>query len=145
MKFASVSPINDGRAIIVMGGTDGQHPLSTTQIAMPGSSTRYGPQMRERVAYHCSVSLEDKVVVTGGYRHKQPGSDVAERLDITTGEWEELGKMNYPRFYHTCATVWLNKDDLVGDILIIRRGASEAFFTQTPDFYMNFSKLSYKV
>ena len=40
---------------------------------------------------------------------------------------------------------WERHFDLVGDILIISRGASEAFFTQTPDFYMNFSKLSYKV
>ena len=72
MALASVSPIYDGRAMLVMGGVDDQHKfLSITQIVMPGSSTRYGPQMSERVYSHCSSSLQDKVMVTGGMRHKQ--------------------------------------------------------------------------
>ena len=98
-----------------MGGSDG-HLLSPTQIVMPGSSTRYGPQMREWVVAHCSVSLEDKVVVTGGRRDNQLGSDVAEMMNINTGEWEDMAKMNYPRYAHTCTTVWLNKDAPDGDI-----------------------------
>ena len=103
--------------MIVMGGSDGHQVFSTTQIVMPGSSTRYGPQMREVVAGHCSVSLDDKVMVTGGSRYKQQGgSDVAEMMNINTGEWEDMAKMNYPRAYHTCTTVWLNQDNPDGDI-----------------------------
>ena len=117
MAFASASPIHDGRAMIVIGGADGHEGLSTTQIIIPGTSTRYGPQMREVVVGHCSVSLEDKVMVTGGSRDKQDGTDVAEMLDINTGEWEDMAKMNYPRYLHTCTTVWLNQPpDTDGDI-----------------------------
>ena len=104
--------------MLVMGGMgDQNNALSITQIVMPGSSTRYGPQMRKRVFGHCSSSLQDKVMVTGGRRHKQlGGSDVAEILHVESGHWEVVGKMNHPRYQHTCTTVWLKQHGLGGDI-----------------------------
>ena len=105
--------------MLVMGGKDAQKRvrLSSTQLVMPNSSTRYGPQMRERVGAHCSVSLQDKVMVTGGIRHKQLGcSNVAEILHVESGHWEVVGKMNNPRASHTCTTVWLKQHGLDGDI-----------------------------
>ena len=116
---ASVSTIENGRAMIVMGGVHADHhPLSTTQIVSPNSPTRAGPQMREWTAMHCSVPLGDnKIMTTGGQRQSQRGgSDVAEILDLQTGQWEDRGRMRQQRALHTCATTWMKKDGLGGDI-----------------------------
>ena len=69
------------------------------------------------VVEHCSVALQDKVMVTGGMRYNQPGSDVAEMMNINSGDWEVLSKMNYPRADHTCTTVWLSQHSYNDDIL----------------------------
>ena len=119
VKYASVSTIDNGRAMIVMGGVhDVHHALSTTQIVSPYSPTRAGPQMREWTIGHCSVPLGDnKIMTTGGQRQSQRyGSNVAEILDLQTGQWEERGRMRQHRAQHTCQTVWLDKDGRGGDI-----------------------------
>ena len=56
-------------------------------------------------------------MTTGGRRQSQShGSDVAEILDLQTGQWEERGRMRQHRAHHTCTTVWLTKDGARGDI-----------------------------
>ena len=56
--WASVSQVDDGKAMIVIGGMDDQHhPLSSTQIVRPDYPTIQGPQMREWVFGSCSTSL----------------------------------------------------------------------------------------
>ena len=117
--YASVSTIEKGRAMIVMGGEHADnHFLNTTQIVTSTSPTRAGPQMREWTIAHCSAPIGDhKIMTTGGVRQSQShGSDVAEILDLQTGQWEDRGRMNQNRAGHTCATVWLNKDGDGGDI-----------------------------
>ena len=103
----------------MMGGARADHHnTNTTQIVSPNSPTRAGPQMREGTEGHCSAPLGDhKIMTTGGQRQSQRhGSDVAEILDLQTGQWEVRGRMRQHRAGHTCATVWLNKDGAGGDI-----------------------------
>ena len=73
--------------------------------------------MREWVAGHCSIGLPgERVIVTGGFRPNQPGSHVAEILHLQTREWEEAGRMNQPRYLHTCTPVLVDKHGHGGDI-----------------------------
>ena len=73
--------------------------------------------MREWVAGHCSTGLPgERVFVTGGLRPNQSGSHLAEILNLQAGEWEEAGRMNQPRYLHTCTPVWVDKNGHGGDI-----------------------------
>ena len=70
MKDASVAVVDDGKAMLVMGGMDAHHyALSSTQLVRPGHPTQPGPSLTEVVAYHCSVALQgDQVIMAGGQR-----------------------------------------------------------------------------
>ena len=103
----------------MMGGARADHHnTNTTQIVSPNSPTRAGPRMREWTIGYCSAPLGDnKIMTTGGQRQSQRGgSDVAEILDLQTGQWEDRGRMRQHRSGHTCTPVWLDKDGAGGDI-----------------------------
>ena len=119
ISFASVSPIDGGRAMLVIGGEDAQHSVTwTTQIVRPGSKTKQGPDMRMSVGGPCSTELPgERIFITGGGRRTQPGgSDVAEILHLQSGEWQDVGRLNNARMYHTCTSVWVNQHGTAGDI-----------------------------
>jgi len=111
--FASSAVVEDGQALLVLGGRDAQrHPLSSTQLVRPGHPTQPGPGLTGGVSGQCSVSVEggDKILMTGGGR---PGgaSARAEVLDYAQSSWHSIASMNQARMQHSCAQVWLSPDD----------------------------------
>ena len=114
VEYASSAEVEDGQALLVLGGQDAQdHLLSSTQLVRPGHPTQPGPGLTGGVDAQCSVSVEggDKILMTGGGR---PGVGVgawAEVLDYAQSSWHSIASMNQARVYHSCAQVWLSPDD----------------------------------
>jgi hypothetical protein len=105
--------------MLVLGGMNDTHLLSSTQIVRPGQTTQSGPDMTEVVMDHCSTTLQDgSVIVTGGSRMSNPyGSAKTELYNFATGKWRQLKDMKQRRMLHSCTQVWLNSDNLHGDVL----------------------------
>ena len=121
MVAASVAVVDDGKAMLVMGGMDSHHHgLSSTQLVRPGHPTQPGPSLTGWVANHCSVALQgDQVIMAGGMRQEDRGhgSDVVEILNTSSRQWTKTGSMKNPRLGHSCGQVWLSPDNPTGDIL----------------------------
>ena len=121
MFGASVAVVDDGKAMLVMGGGDAHHHrLSSTQLVRPGHPTQPGPSLTEGVGGHCSVALQgDQVIMAGGQRQadRGHGSDVVEILNTSSRQWTKTGSMKHSRFFHSCGQVWLSPDAPDGDIL----------------------------
>ena len=121
MYYASVAVVDDGKAMLVMGGEDAHHhALSSTQLVRPGHPTQPGPSLTGWVASHCSVALQgDQVIMAGGQRHadRGHGSAVVEILNTSSRQWTKTGSMKHSRLLHSCGQVWLSPDDPDGDIL----------------------------
>ena len=121
MVAASVAVVDDGKAMLVMGGVDAHHhALSSTQLVRPGHPTQPGPSLTGGVASHCSVALQgDQVIIAGGQRlaDRGHGSDVVEILNTSSHQWTKTGSMKNPRDGHSRAQVWLDPDRLDGNIL----------------------------
>ena len=117
--FASTAVIEDGQAMLVLGGRDQSHAHYTTNIVRPGQPTQPGPNMTEEANMHCSTTLLDgSVIITGGSRRSNPyGSARTEMLNLTTKEWSKLSNMRQRRLQHSCTQVWLNPYDSQDDIL----------------------------
>ena len=119
VKHASSAVVEDGQALLVLGGEDAQnHLLSSTQLVRPGHPTQPGPGLTGGVAMHCSVSVEDgnKILMTGGARHGDISAK-AEVLDYAQSSWHSIASMNQARADHSCAQVWLSPNDPYSDIL----------------------------
>ena len=56
-------------------------------------------------------------MVTGGKRHNQPSSNVAEILDLQTGQWQDIGRLKQKRWGHSCAPVWVDPIGKGGNII----------------------------
>ena len=110
--------IEDGRAMLVMGGGD-TGSLSSTQIVKPGQPTQPGTNMTGWAVGHCSTTLLDgAVIVTGGLRPDNPrGSARTEVLNTSTGLWILGMNMRQRRFDHSCTQVWVTPDNPTDDIL----------------------------
>ena len=120
MYTASVAVVDDGKAMLVMGGMDTNHFLSSTQLVRPGHPTQPGPSLTGVVTSHCSVALQgDQVIIAGGQRQadRGHGSDVVEILNTSSRQWTKTGSMKHSRLDHSCGQVWLDPDDPLGDIL----------------------------
>ena len=115
MVAASVAVVDDGKAMLVMGGDDAHHyALSSTQLVRPGHPTQPGPSLTGWVTGHCSVALQgDQVIIAGGQRlaDRGHGSDVVEILNTSSHQWTKTGSMKNPRDGHSRAQVWLDPDD----------------------------------
>jgi hypothetical protein len=113
IPYASTAVIEDGQAMLVMGGVYAERGLSNTQIVRPGQPTQPGPEMTEETGAHCSTTLQDgSVIVTGGLRESNSyGSPRTEVYNFTTRQWTKVQDMRQGRFGHTCTQVLLEPDD----------------------------------
>jgi hypothetical protein len=112
--------IEDGRAMLVMGGLDANHyGLNITQIVRPGHSTQPGPNMTGWAYGHCSTTLQDGSVISmGGARPDNfGGSARTEVYNFTTKQWRQAHDMRQRRLYHSCTQVWVTPDNPEDDIL----------------------------
>ena len=117
--YASTAVIEDGRAMLVMGGWPSHvgygtesSVLSTTQIVRPGQTIQPGPNMTGAAYGHCSITMLDgSVIVTGGRRlYKDGGSARTEVYNFTTGHWRTVQPMTQRRMFHSCTQVWVTPE-----------------------------------
>eukprot|EP00095_Tigriopus_kingsejongensis_P007693 snap_masked-scaffold142_size315517-processed-gene-0.4 protein:Tk07693 transcript:snap_masked-scaffold142_size315517-processed-gene-0.4-mRNA-1 annotation:"hypothetical protein" len=91
--------------LFVFGGSLGKLSGYTDSVEMYSVSTGQwveGSPMTSSRYSHCAVGLGNgSVIVTGGYG----GLKLAERFDISTGQWTQLPVLNPIRAQHGCALV----------------------------------------
>ncbi len=101
-----------GDAIYIIGGgfkqPDGTFKfLPTTEIYHPDTDTwESGPDMLQPHDYPAGVLLGDHIYIMGGHHpdavvagpQTDPGFAFCERLDLRTGQWEEIAPLPTPRF-----------------------------------------------
>ena len=117
----AASVVLPDQCLWIVGGDDGNFPLSSTEFVYIDKPSKAGPELPFSIKKHGIVLIEKVVYIIGGWQgrvnsnHKVWIVDLLNDFSISEGP-----SLNVPRFGHTCGKMVIN-----GSTLIVVAGGSD--------------------
>ena len=95
-----------------MGGADSNGYGYSSSMMFHDNEWSWGPQMTSVRNGHCSCTLGNMVITTGG-NIGYIDLNLVEMFNWTSRSWSTLPAMQHARIHHRCSIVWLLDDGTV--------------------------------
>jgi len=145
LRSGSVAQLVGDRIYVIGGGFKQENGtfkfLRTTEIYTPDTdSWETGPDMQQPHDFPGGIFHDNFIYILGGHHpdavvagpQTDPGFDFCERLNLSSGEWEQLPALPTPRFALT-AVVIDNKIVTMGGVAFTPEGFNNFDHTETYD------------